>query len=321
VGGAITLGFLALALRNVRLNELWLVLREAKLVWILALAGVSCADLAIRSARWKLLLSRSAPRAPVFLLLRLEAIGLAMNNVLFMRLGELARGVLAARELAIPVATALASVAVERALDVAALLTLFCAAGFGLPALVDPSFLHLAALALLAALAAIGVLAFAEERLAPGHRWERLLRPWPVVHRLVVQLAAGASVLREAVPALKVAGLSLLLWAVDGWAYWAGARALGLDALVDYPRSILILSWAGAAAAIPTAPGGFGSFELAVQTLVKKMGASDQQALAYALFNHMVGYIVITLIGIVFLWQIGLSLGELRAVLEKEKAR
>jgi uncharacterized membrane protein YbhN (UPF0104 family) len=201
------------------------------------------------------------------------------------------------------------------------LLTLFCVAGSGLPALVDARFLRGTFLVLGGLLCGIGVLAFAEERLEQGHAWERLLRRWPMLHNLVVQLAAGAAVLRRPKAAAQVAALSLMLWSVDGWAYWAGARALGLGPLVDYPRSILILSWAGAASAVPTAPGGFGSFELAVQTLVKKLGASDQQALAYALVNHMVGYLVVTLIGLGFLWQIGLSLGELRAALEKEKSR
>jgi hypothetical protein len=321
IGLALTAGLLALAVRNVKFNELWEVLRGARLRWIAAMAMVSLVDLVIRSVRWKLLLSRSNKDASAFLLFRLEAVGLAMNNVLFMRLGELARAILAARELSIPVATALASVAVERALDVTALLTLFCVAGSSLPGFVDARFLRAAFAVLGGCLAVLAALAFAEERLESGHRWEKTLRGWPTVHRLVSQLAAGASVLRRPQAASQAAVLSLMLWSVDGWAYWAGARALNLSAFIDYPRSILILSWAGAAAAIPTAPGGFGSFELVVQTLVTKLGATSQQALGYALFNHMVGYIVVTLMGLVFLWQVGLSLGELKAALEREKSR
>jgi hypothetical protein len=104
-------------------------------------------------------------------------------------------------------------------------------------------------------------------------------------------------------------------------AYWTGARALGLGEFVDYPRSILVLSWAGAASAIPTAPGGFGSFELAVQTVAGRFGIAPQAALGYALFNHMVGYIVVTLLGLVFLYKTGLSLAELKGALEREGKR
>ncbi|MBI3551214.1 MAG: flippase-like domain-containing protein [Elusimicrobia bacterium] len=322
VGVVLTLSFLALAARNVKVGELWVVLRSARWGWIAAMAAVSGADLVIRSVRWRLLLSRAPGRkAGLFLLFRLEAIGLAMNNVLFMRVGELARGFLAGRELGLPLATALSSVAVERALDVAALLALFCGASLALPGLVEARFLRGALLVLGACLLVLGVLAFAEEKLASGHPWEKTLRAWPRLHDLVSQLAAGASVLRGGGPAAAAAGLSLLLWGVDAGFYWFGARALGLGGIVDYPRAVLILSWAGAAAAVPTAPGGFGSFELAVQTILGRLGASPQQALGYALFSHMVGYIAVTLIGLAFLWRVGFSLGELKAALEREKAR
>jgi len=322
VGLAVTAGLLALAVRNVNFEQLWGVLAKARGAWIFVMVGVSLSDLAVRAVRWRLLLGRAPGRKPgIFLLFRLEAIGLAMNNVLFMRVGELARAILAGRELGMPLATALASVAVERALDVAALLTLFCAAAAGLPGLVPPQFFRGALLMLGMALAAIAVLALAEGRLASGHPWEKTLRRWPKIHELVSQLAAGAAVLRELKSALALAALSLSLWGVDAFGFWAGARALGLGEFVDHPRSILILSWAGAAAALPAAPGGFGSFELAVQTILVRLGATAQAALGYALFNHMVMYIVVTLIGLAFLSQIGLSLGELKAALEKEKPR
>jgi hypothetical protein len=321
-GFLLTAVFLVLALRNVRLAELWQVLVGAQWGWVLVMTAIVFADLMIRSARWQLLLSRAqGAKPPVFLLFRLEAIGLAMNNVLFMRIGELARAFLAGRELRLPLATALASVAVERALDVAALLTLFCAAAAGLPDLVPLQVLRGAVAVLAASLAAIGALAFAEERLEPGHSWERALRGWPKIHKLLSQLAAGASVLRRPKPAAQAVFLSLLLWGIDAGAYWAGARALGLGQFVDYPRAILILSWAGAAAALPAVPGGFGTFEAMVKSIMVNLGATAQQALGFAVFNHMVGYVVVTLIGLVFLSRIGLSLGELKAALEREKPR
>lgn len=317
LGLAVTGVFMLLAVRNVRFADLWSVLAAARRGWLAPMLAISLLDLAIRAARWKLLLKRTK-HAPAGRLFRLEAIGIALNNVLFMRLGELARAFLAARELGIPAMTALASVAVERALDVSALLTLFCAvsatAGAGI---VTPSARRAALLVLCGALGALAVLALAERPLAPGGSWELRLRRWPAVHRLVSQLAAGAAVLREPAAALEAASWSLLLWSVDAAFYWFGARALGLGAFVDYPRSILILSWAGAGAALPAAPGAFGAFEALVKAILVDFGVPDAAALGYAVFNHMAGYLVVTALGLAFLWRVGLSLGELTDALER----
>jgi len=159
---ALTVLFLGLATRNVDLGQLWVSLEQARLAWLPFIVLIGLADFLIRAARWRLLLSTAKPRAPIWLLFRLEAIGLAINNVLFMRMGELARAFLASRELGVPLATALASVAVERALDVAALLSLFSAAAAMAPDLVPGPLRHLALVGLLGVFGALALLIAAE---------------------------------------------------------------------------------------------------------------------------------------------------------------
>ena len=65
----------------------------------------------------------------------------------------------------------------------------------------------------------------------------------------------------------------------------------------------------------------FQTFEAMVKSIMVSLGATAQQGLAFAVFNHMVGYVIVTLIGLVFLSRVGLSLGELKAALEREKPR
>lgn len=320
-GVALTGFFLWLAARNVNLSEVWGLMLAASWRWLPLMLATSLMDITIRARRWGLLLTKDGRRPSTGLLFRLEAIGLAVNNVLFLRIGELARAFLAARELEIPVATALSSVAVERALDVAALLTLFSVAAARAPHLVAAPIRRLALAALAGAIGALIALALAERPLAPGGSWERRLRGWPKIHDLIGQLAAGAAVLRSARAAAEAVALSLALWAVDAVLYWAGARALGLGEFLSYSRSILVLSWAGAAAAIPAAPGGFGTFETAVKSIIEAFGVSPQQALGYAVFNHMTMYLFVTALGLVFLYRVGFSVAELRQALDgKDKA-
>ena len=309
--------FLWLALRQVDISKLALALAEANWGWLIPMAAIVYLDLLVRALRWRVLLSRARPGAPVLELARLEAIGLGVNNVLFLRLGELARGVLASRRLGLSVFAALASVVVERALDVAALLTIFIVASGFAPGYAPGNVRSLAAAVLAGAIVALAALAFAETATAKGGVVERALRAWPKIHSLVEQLALGAAVLRRPSAAAQAALLSLLLWTVDAGLYWAGARALGLSRFMDYSRAVLTLTWAGATSALPAAPGSIGSFEAVVSVIVAKFGATAEQAFAYAAVCHIVMYTLTTVTGLVFLYRVGLSLAELRGEVDK----
>ncbi|MDX6770453.1 MAG: lysylphosphatidylglycerol synthase transmembrane domain-containing protein [Elusimicrobiota bacterium] len=317
VGLAATGFFLWLGLRGVEFHKLGEALRAARWGWLLPMTAIVYADLLVRALRWRVLLSRARPGAPVGELFRLEAIGLAVNNVLFMRLGELARAVLAARRLGVSSPTALASVAIERALDVAALLTIFLLASAAAPGFVPAAVRQGAGLLLAAALGALVVLAAAETALAPEGALERLLRRWPRFHHFVEQLALGAAVLRSPAAAAQAAFLSLLLWTTDACLYWAGARALGLEALVDYPRAVLALSWAGASSALPAAPGAIGTFEAVVGDILARFGATASEAFAYAVVCHAVMYVLVTVTGLLLLWRVGVSLAGLQEDLSR----
>lgn len=317
---AFTGGFLWMAARNVQFAELGDILASAKWRWLPPMLFVIClADIGLRALRWRILLSQAVRSAPLGELFRLSAIGLAVNNVLFARLGELLRGVLAARRLQLPIATTLASVVVERALDVAALLTLFAAASAFQPDMVAAPVRRAGLLLLAAVVGALVFLVLAERTLEAGGFLERRLRAWPKLHEMVGHLTLGAAVLRRPRALAAVAALSLGLWAVDAGVYWLGAQALGLEGLIDYPRSILVLSWAGAGAAIPAVPGAIGTFEAMVKAILEKFGVPANAAFAYALFLHMTMYVTVTAMGLVFLYRVGLSLGGLRACLGRQE--
>ncbi len=319
VAFAITGIFLWLALRKVEFAALGAALSSARLVWLIPMVAIVYFDLLVRAVRWRVLLSLARVQpAPVWDLLKLEAIGLAVNNVLLLRLGELARAGLAARRLGIPAAAALASVAVERALDVAALLTIFVLACRLAPGIAPVAVVRAALLLLAGAIGALIILAAAESSLAPGGFAESRLRRWPRVHNFIEQLALGAAVLRSPAAAAQAACLSLLLWTVDAAVYWAGAYAFGLGGLMDYPRAVLTLSWAGAISAIPAAPGSIGTFEACIVSILHTFGAAPETALAYALFTHMTMYLLVTVTGLVFLSREGVSLARLREDVERD---
>lgn len=307
-----------LAARNVDFSELGRALSGADPFWLAGVVAVGIVDLFLRAWRWRVLLSGAKP-APLGLVVRLQSVGIALNNVLFMRLGELARAALAARQLKIPLLTSLASVVVERVLDLVAMLTLFSLAAAGSPQ-VPAALRHAGLLALAGFCTILAAAVFAHGPLSAHGVVGRRLARWPKIQRLAAQLSAGAAVLRRPGPALLVLALGWGVWSIDALVFWTAARALGIGETVGYGRSVLVLCWGGLGAALPAVPGGFGTFEAFVKAILQSFGVLPAQALAFAVVTHMVMYIWITLLGLYFLSEMGLSPATIESVREVGRA-
>src|SRR3712207_2306212 len=98
-------------------------IREANFLFVLPAVAVYFVGVWLRAARWRLLVAPFAA-VPTSRLFRVIVIGFAVNNVLPVRLGELVRTFLLCRSHGVPIAAALATVLLERLLDVVALCAL-----------------------------------------------------------------------------------------------------------------------------------------------------------------------------------------------------
>lgn len=312
----ITVFFLYLALRKVSIRELSHAAAGLDLRYLAPIACIAALDLLVRAARWRLLLAgapRSEPASPppsVWMLFQLEAIGLALNNILLFRLGEFTRAYLAGVELRVSGFYALATVLVERALDMIALLILFIVASGFFPETV-PSTLRAGA-TLAAAGISIGLVAvswFDRALERGGAAWVGRLPE--KIRGLVRKAALGSRALRKPSALVASVALSLSLWLVDASIYWLMAKAMGLSGTIGYGRAVVILSTAAAASAVPAAPGAFGTFEQFVKALLVSWQVPEPVALAYAGIVHMIFYLVVTLLGLVFLYRLGHSFGSL----------
>ncbi len=307
-----------LAFRRVPLPSLLMILAQTRFRWIFAMLAVIFLDLLIRAFRWKALLSFVSPGAPAKNLLELEAAGLAVNNILFMRLGELTRAVLASRELEIPLSASLSSVAIERALDLASLLFLFTVVAPFYPQLVPLALRRSILFFLLLTCGGLVFLIFAEEKKSfLLGLVNRAFKRWPKVSEIFEGLFNGAAALKNPKTAFLCIALSLFLWCADALTYWTGAKALGIS--LGYPGSILVLAWAAAASALPTAPGGFGAFEILVESIMVKLGTPIYFSLAFALLTHAAMYLTVTIFGFFCLSKIGFSLADISAQTRQAK--
>ena len=83
---------------------------------------------------------------------------------------------------------------------------------------------------------------------------------------------------------------------------------------LGYGRSVLILSTAAASCLLPAVPGSFGAFEGAIKTFLVRLNIDGTLALSYAGFVHVVNYLIVTGLGIIFLYRSGYTLAHLKTL-------
>jgi uncharacterized protein (TIRG00374 family) len=310
LAAGVSFGLLYFAFRNVDFGDVVDILRGTRLGWLPVLLALPVMDIWVRAVRWRLLLA-PVTKTSSWTLFKLESVGLGLNNLAFLRLGEFARGYFAGEILGIPVWSALSTILVERLCDTTALLLLFWVSSIWLSDVISAALRH-GVLFGAAGVAAVlfGVTTF-EHALERFEAWRRLQARHPRMHRLIEELILGTRALRSPSRAAAVAGLSFALWLCDALLYWAAAQALDFNPSLGYLRSVAVLTAAAGACVVPAAPGSFGNFEAGVKTLLEHFGYGADLSIGYAALVHLAAYAVVTSLGIWFLRRFGYSLAGL----------
>jgi uncharacterized protein (TIRG00374 family) len=325
---ALTAALLWYFFRNVQISEVWRDLRNADLGLIIATVIATFVTYVLRTWRWQLLL-RPVGRARFGPALRATVIGFTAIFLLPGRVGEVLRPYLLSREERLNFSAAFATIIVERLLDLSAALLLF---GYFV-ATVDarrfgPDFHAVTYAGAVAAVAAIGALlvlfvcAGHPERLG---RWAAALgkllpeRLGAAVGRAVQTFAEGLGVMRQPAPLIGALVLSIPMWLSVAAGIWF--CSLAFDLTFSFSGSFLVVMFLVVGVALPT-PGGIGGFEAMYQIAVTKFfGASNDVAVAAALVLHALSTIPVSILGVIFMGQMGLTLGGLRSIRASEEAR
>ncbi len=123
LGVALSAICLYFALRGENWAAIGQELGRANYLYLVPMVPLGFYILYVRAQRWKVILDlASGARQPIMPIFSASAIGFMANMVLPLRVGEFARPYLVSRHTGIPLSTALATVVVERVLD---LLVLF----------------------------------------------------------------------------------------------------------------------------------------------------------------------------------------------------
>jgi glycosyltransferase 2 family protein len=308
-------------LRGVDPQEVWAEVSRANWWLLLAAVAVATSGFLVRALRWKLLLHPLQPNTGLRNRFAAVNIGFAANNLLPARVGEFARAWAISKVEPVSISGAIGSLVVERFLDAVAIVLLL------MVALLHPSFptgatvggQPLAGLVWVVVIALGGVLTFLtllvlfpRSLVAWADRLARIL-PERFGRKVIEVLDAflgGLGSLKD--PRLLVGAF---LWSVGFWAwnatsFWLAFHAFGIDE--GYITALFVQSVIALGVAVPSAPGFFGTFHAAaVVGLHEVYGAGEGATLAFAFGYHLGGFIPVTLIGLWYAGQLGLSFGEL----------
>ena len=312
---ALTIGLLWLFFRNVDVKQAWQAITRAHLAFIAAAIVVVLATYVIRAQRWLLLL-RPLGRARFRTAVRTTVIGFTATFLLPGRVGEVLRPYLLAKQEGMNPASTFATIVVERLLDMVTVPFLFALAlpfaGVDVGQDVRIAGVVLAGLAV-GGLAVMFFLAGHPDRLG---RWAgRLSRRLPAraaatVAHLAHTFAEGLQVMRSPTQFALAACWSVALWGVISLCIWLTSQAF--DLTFSYLGSFLVVGFLTVGVSLPT-PGGAGGFHSAyLLALTQFYHADPSTAAAAAIVLHAVSFVPVTILGLLFMWQDGLTLGRLR---------
>jgi uncharacterized protein (TIRG00374 family) len=236
---------------------------------VLALANL------VRAVRWQQLYDPDT-RPPLGPVSAAMLIGLAVNNLLPLRAGEAARILALGRSTGVSRVETLATVGLERVLDVFCLIVLLFAA---LPLLPEVEWLRPAAVLALVLALVLVVLAVAGER--PFHA---LARRSERLEHAFHSLARGLVGLRR--PRIAAAGflLTCLSWVLVALSFWLVTLAFDLD--LPVVAGLLALAAVGLSMILPAAPAALGVFEAAIVIALSAYDVPRSEALSYAFLLH-----------------------------------
>jgi uncharacterized protein (TIRG00374 family) len=319
---ALAVGLLAWFLRNADLHRVWAEIRYGRLDLLLLAVVTVMVSYTLRAFRWQYMLSAVGPThfGTAF---RTTVIGFAASFLLPARPGEFLRPYLLAREEGLSAAACFATVLLERLFDTITVLVLFASfLLFFVPAMDGERAALFATIKLgglaaaAAALLGLVVVYFlaghpvALARLSSGVQRVLPARTAPAVSRLIHTFAEGLGVMRQPRHLLMTAGLSFPLWLSIAAGIWITSRAFHVQ--MGYAGSFLVMTILVVGVAVPT-PGAVGGFHAFYQlAVVSFFGVPNDRAVGAAIVLHAVSFVPVTILGIVFMAQEGLSLGGVR---------
>lgn len=307
-----------ISMKDVRLSEVAAALGRANYLGFFATMGLTILGFWVRAVRWRWLISTPKP-VPTNSLFSATMIGFMANNVLPFRLGEFVRPWALARKERMSKTTLLATIVVERAVDMLTLLGIL-----GISLMVHPlseateggRMVRAGAgvlIILCVVLTAAVVLLESQPRLAKsvigaitGPLPERVRNR---VANMVVHFLEGLGLFRDLPRLAWVFLLSFGMFSIYALALAISMWSLGIQ--VPWYAGLTMLVITAIGIMVPAAPGYIGTLNLACVAGLALFSVGKELAVPFSWFYFVSQWLPITAVGLFYLNREGLSLRSL----------
>jgi uncharacterized protein (TIRG00374 family) len=303
------------SVKDVDFGTFWTDLTRARMIWLAPMLAIAALALWFRALRWRVLLEGVGPLGDTSVFYA-TCIGFMGNMVLPLRAGEAIKPLVIARDGRISMPAALATVAIERLLDMI-MLGLFA----GITVLLVPTgdFLRTAAKTLVVLVSVATAVLFVIIRNSAWVERQalRLADRLPEFLGHFVREGArgflqGLHALRDLRTLLTVFVYSALVWLCAVFGFVTAALALEIKAPL-LPLGFASTVVVAAAVSVPSAPGFIGVFWAGAVLALGIFGVSDSMGFTFGVLNWLVQMVVIIGLGMWALSRLNLSLGDVKA--------
>lgn len=248
-------------------------------------------------------------------------IGFMGNNVLPVRLGELARVLIFGREFNLSKTAVLSSVVLERVFDTATILVFFGGSLMlvELPASYAVTSLYLGALTAIAFLLFAIYVVWTRQFVVVAEWLLNRLRFLPATFRasltgMLESGAEGLASLRDAKLVSWIVVTSGIQWFLMGALVYISLWSFGIH--LPLRASFVVMGVVAFGVAVPSVPGFFGVVQLCFWVSLSFFGVEKVDVLGASVYFHLAQYIPVTLVGLYYLGRLGLRVGDITAEAE-----
>jgi len=316
--GLLLSGFFAyLAVKDIQWNEFFITLQKNKQWWyLLPASGLFLASFISRALRWGYLVEpvQKVAFKPLFSSLMIGYMG---NNVLPLRLGEILRAYALGRKTGLSKSTGLATIVVERLVDIVGLLIFLVVAIFvaPIPEKYQTATLLIGGFALLLLLFLLGLTFFEE---FTKNLTEKFFAFFPEkissrLEEIVVSFIQGLKGLRSTHNYGKIFLQTVILWILYATSTYCMLAAFEFPTLYGMTiwSAIVILLIGTVGVMIPSSPGYIGTYHYVIEQALAIYSVPAEPALGFAIVIHLINYIPVTGLGLYFFLREGLRFKEI----------
>jgi uncharacterized protein (TIRG00374 family) len=302
--------FLILVFHNVRWMELAAVLQTVNWAVLLLAAAVYALSLVVRGLCWQALLAHLGP-VTAGEAISYANIGYMANNLVPLRAGEVIRATLLGSKRGFSKSSVLATIVLERLLDVLILgaFAVLLMLAMPIPPVLKQSILLTM---IIGCLGMVGIWG------AAGRSWNSLsaerLEGWldRRAVRVAVDLAQSFAKGLSGVRSLKQAGVagfySLLAWMlVCGSIY---LMMLASQLRLPWSAALLVMVVVNLGSVIPSSPGSIGVVHFLAVVAVSPWGVDQEVAVGFSIVLHAVSVLVTVVVGGACLWNEKIGMGR-----------